>query len=700
MNLSTQELPKEKNSLLSVVNNLTTGLPVKTRLTSISNLQFISKNMHLGQVANALLINRVSINNRRYLGNKYKLGNFIKNIIEKECKNFESFADLFAGTGAVASLFPDKKIITNDILYSNYVCHQTWFGTQEFSVNKIRLFLLTYNMINEKNDNYMSRNFSNTYFSKKVCRNIGFIREDIENSYNNGLLNEREKCILITSLLYAMDKIANTCGHYDAYRKNGELDKKLELCMPEIISSNPENEMYNVDINDVAECITADVVYLDPPYNSRQYCDAYHLLENVARWQKPEVKGIAKKLDRTELKSKYCTQNAVKAFEELIQKIDAKYIVLSYNNMAEKGDGRSNAKISDKDIMRILKSKGKVKVFSQKHKAFSAGKSSIDDNSERLFVCTVFKSKNLPVIQSPLNYTGGKFKLLKQILPYFPQKIDKFVDLFCGGCNVGINVNADKIIFNDINSELINLFKTFMKRKFSIINDIDEIIETYGLSQSELYGYEHYGSNGNNGLAEYNKQNYIKLRENFNNLCEMKDADYYYIMLYVLIIFAFNNQIRFNGSGKFNLPVGKRDFNAKMRKKLVEFIERLDVKNVNFTCADFSNFNINKLTENSLVYLDPPYLITNAAYNESGGWNENDEKRLLLFLDKLNSKNIKFALSNVLRNKNKENNILLEWVEKNKNMYKVINLNYNYNNSSYRAKYRDSVTEEVLIINY
>ena len=331
-----------------------------------------------------------SINNRRYLGNKYKLNNFIQSTISDVCGDFESFADLFAGTGSVASVYMDKHLIVNDILYSNYVCHQTWFGTENFSKTKIANFIKRYNTISVSSDNYMSKNYGDTYFSKKNCRKIGFIREDIEKNYKNSSLNNREKCILITSLLYAMDKIANTCGHYDAYRKNGELDRNLELQMPKIEKSNIKNEIYNEDINNLVKIISADIVYLDPPYNSRQYCDAYHLLENVARWEKPKVIGVAKKMDRTALKSDYCTISATRAFEDLIKNIKAKYIVLSYNNMANKGNDRSNAKLSDEDILRILSAKGKVQQFSQDYKAFSTGKSNIEENAERLFVCQCF----------------------------------------------------------------------------------------------------------------------------------------------------------------------------------------------------------------------------------------------------------------------------------------------------------------------
>ena len=128
-------------------------------------------------------------------------------------------------------------------------------------------------------------------------------------------------------------------------------------------------------------------MYLDPPYNSRQYCDAYHVLENVARWEKPKVFGVAKKMDRTALKSAYCTREATQAFADLIEKINARYILLSYNNMENKGNERSNAKLADTDIMRILGKKGEVLVFEEDYKAFTTGKSNIQDNAERLFLC-------------------------------------------------------------------------------------------------------------------------------------------------------------------------------------------------------------------------------------------------------------------------------------------------------------------------
>lgn len=331
-----------------------------------------------------------SINSRRYLGNKYKLLPFITKVVSEECSDIETVADIFAGTGAVSSAFKDKTIITNDLMYSNYICNYAWFGAETYNPEKIIEYVVNYNAKKKCVENYMTRNFAGTYFSKEDCSKIGYIRENIERNYKRDKLNKRERAILITSLLYAMDKIALTCGHYDSYRKGVSFEDSLELYVPLVDVKNNQNQCFNEDANNLVKRIEADLVYIDPPYNSRQYCDTYHLLENVARWEKPEVFGIAKKMDRNGMKSKYCTIGATKAFETLINDIKAKYILLSYNNMAEKGNCRSNAKISDTDIMRILQKKGVVKVFEESYKAFTAGKSDISENVERLFLCTCF----------------------------------------------------------------------------------------------------------------------------------------------------------------------------------------------------------------------------------------------------------------------------------------------------------------------
>lgn len=331
-----------------------------------------------------------NINNRRYLGNKFKLLDFIKKVVSDSCRNVNVVADLFAGTGAVAYGFAENKtVITNDILYSNFICNYAWLSPEVYRRELVSQIIVDYNNVVVRSSNYMSRNFADTYFSKRDCRKIGFIREDIERKFKAGEINFKEKTILVMCLIYAMDRIAKTCGHYDAYRQHVEFDEQLELkipCLPQNIREG--NQCFNEDINKLVRQVNCDLLYLDPPYNSRQYCDAYHLLENVARWQKPKLDGVAKKMDRSNLKSDYCTRKAANAFEDLVLNANARYILLSYNNMKEKGNNRSNARISDEDIVRILQKKGNVQIFEQNYRAFSTGKSDIQDNKERLFLCT------------------------------------------------------------------------------------------------------------------------------------------------------------------------------------------------------------------------------------------------------------------------------------------------------------------------
>lgn len=357
-------------------------------LIEIENLMR-SKREHKSQKRIIESDKRLYINNRRYLGSKQKLIPFIISVIKEECGDFKVFSDIFGGTGVVADSFNSskKKIIVNDLLYSNYLAYQTWFGVGEYNPNKVLKLIKEFNNFKTDKKNYVSKNFGGAYFSEENAIKIGAIREEIERISNE--LTERERAILITSLLYAMDKVANTCGHYDAYRKKMDSYQNLELLMPYIQDNkNKMNEIYRLDANELVRNIKSDITYIDTPYNSRQYSDAYHLPENIAEWKKPKVEGVAKKMvDREKIKSKYCTNKAPEAFDDLIQNIDSKFIIISYNNMAEKGNGRSNAKISDEEILNSLRNRGTVNVFDTDFQYFTTGKTKLQDHKERLFVC-------------------------------------------------------------------------------------------------------------------------------------------------------------------------------------------------------------------------------------------------------------------------------------------------------------------------
>lgn len=302
--------------------------------------------------------------------------------------------------------------------------------------------------------------------------------------------------------------------------------------------------------------------------------------------------------------------------------------------------------------------------------------------------------------KSPINYTGNKYRLLEQYKKYFPKEVNNFVDLFTGGATVSINLKAKRIVAIDNNKYVINLLNYLKKQDYDIIiSKIEKMIEKYNLSNSYKYGYSHYKEyvKGNNGLKKYNEIGYNMLKNDFNKL-KNKNTDKANLMLYLLMIYGFNNDMRFNARGEFNLPTGKTDMNKNNRIKLKEYIEVCKTKNIEFVKSDYQKVNTSYLGIDDFVYADPPYLITDAVYNETSGWNEKNEEELLRYLDELNNKKIKFALSNVLEKEERENIILKNWIKKNN--YFIYDIQYHYRSSSYNKKNRNGKEREVLITNY
>lgn len=286
----------------------------------------------------------------------------------------------------------------------------------------------------------------------------------------------------------------------------------------------------------------------------------------------------------------------------------------------------------------------------------------------------------LPPVRSPLNYIGGKFKLLPQLLHLFPHNIKTFVDLFCGGCNVGANANAEHVVFNDNLVYLIDLYRYLKEKSPSeVLTHVKERIKEFNLSLTNSTGY-------------------LNLRELYNSSRNPLD-------LFVLVAFSFNHQIRFNTSHLFNNPFGKdrSSFNPTMEKNLMAFIERLHIISCEFVSNNFDQFDFSNLSKDDFVYCDPPYLITTGTYNDGKrgftGWGINEERTLLSILNGLNDNGVKFALSNVLTHKGKENSTLIEWAADNN--FIIHHLTKNYANSSYHTSDRRlDASDEVLITNY
>lgn len=327
-----------------------------------------------------------SISNRRYTGSKYKLLDWLEELILKNCEG-ESFFDVFAGTGVVSARMSShyKEIIINDFLFSNEIIYKAFYGQGKYGDEIIQQYKEQFQEINVDNlgDNYFSINFGGKYFSNNDAKLIGEIREEIEK--RRSVLNDREYCILLASLVYSMDKVANTVGHYDAYRKVGNIDDRFVY---QLINPDKDSDkfcIYRMDANELAKKITADIAFIDPPYNSRQYSRFYHVLENIVQWKKPELAGTALK-PQTENMSDYCRSNAPEVFADLIKNINVKYIVVTYNNTYNSKSSSSKNKITLEEISRILSEKGETKVFEKNHQCFNAGKTEFDNHKEFVFI--------------------------------------------------------------------------------------------------------------------------------------------------------------------------------------------------------------------------------------------------------------------------------------------------------------------------
>lgn len=332
---------------------------------------------------------RFNIENRRYIGSKYKISKWIKKIIQENTYG-ETFFDVFAGTGIISKemLGEYKNIIINDFLYSNNIIYKAFFDSVDYDNELLNRKCLEYNSIinNVYDDNYFVDNYGNKFFSNNDAKIIGEIRERIAIDKD---LNDDERSILIASLLYSLDKIANTVGHYEAYRKKVNIQDKFTFILINPIDTAGKNiKIYREDANELVKNVKTDVAFIDPPYNSRQYSRFYHLLEVVSKWDKPKLEGVAMK-PKPENMSDYCKTKAPDAFNELINNIDAKYIVVTYNNTYNSKSSSSRNKISHEQILKTLNNVGITKIFEKNHKFFNAGKTNLANHKEFVFVTEV-----------------------------------------------------------------------------------------------------------------------------------------------------------------------------------------------------------------------------------------------------------------------------------------------------------------------
>lgn len=663
------------------------------------------------------------IQNRRYTGCKYKLMGWIRELILEKCEG-DSFFDVFGGTGTVTNSMIDsyKKYILNDFLFSNEIVYKGFFLQEEYDEDKLIHIKEEYNNINADvlKENYVSENFGDKFFRHIDAKVIGFIREDIQNKLDTKLINNKEYCILIASLLYSLDRCANTVGHYDAYIKGKQIRTQFifDLINPIKLGKNQEIKIVREDANKLSRNVKANIAFIDPPYNSRQYSRFYHVLENITQWKKPTLTGVALKPEPENM-SEYCRNVAPKVFKDLIQNLDVNYIVVTYNNNYSSKSSSSRNKITLEEIEEILSTRGETTRYEQSYRYFNTGKTKLDDHKEIVFITKVKKEKKKNIlktditknrngklknkitkdnsskkniIRSPFFYVGDKYKLMHQINDLIPKNVSQYIEPFVGGGSSAINSLGSEYILNDIDGYVIKLHEELIKyvdKPEDLFDKLFKLIDYYGLSCSfrgivvpdelkKQYVKTYY--------AKYNKEAYNKMRDDFN---ESKCIT----LLYLLIIYGFNHMIRFNSSGKFNLPVGNVDFNKNVYKALNDYLDFMKNNKVKFYNKDYQEFLLSlKIDKDAYVFLDPPYLISMSEYNKL--WNEEKERELCEFLDQLNDRGVKFGITNLISHKGRENTTFKKWSEK----YIVHLISSNYISFNDNTIKKDSI--EVFVTNY
>ncbi|MDD7317936.1 MAG: Dam family site-specific DNA-(adenine-N6)-methyltransferase [Prevotella sp.] len=297
------------------------------------------------------------------------------------------------------------------------------------------------------------------------------------------------------------------------------------------------------------------------------------------------------------------------------------------------------------------------------------------------------------IVRSPLFYVGDKYKLVGEIKTHLPKKINRFIEPFVGGGSVFMNIDAGCFLLNDIDANVISIHKMlcgYVGHKEDFYREFFSLVEKYNLSLSykeNIVPDELKKAYPKTYFAKYNKEAYVKLREDFNK-GNVKD----FMMLYALLIYGFNRMLRFNKKGDFNLPVGDVDFNQNTYNALEDYFKLLEKKTVEWSSMDFVDFLVSvDYAENDLIYLDPPYLITSSEYNKL--WNYDKEQAMLSLLDSLDARHVRFAISNVTHYRGNVNEAFQKWSKK-YNTYPIKSNYISFNDNTIKK------FNEVLVTNF
>lgn len=617
----------------------------------------------------------------RYIGNKESMVEEIDSFIESRVESEEPLTlfDAFCGTGAVSDRLKNKfNLIINDNLKWATVytagrlyapsCHFERLGFDPFA------FL---NQSDEKVQGFIYKNYAPTessrmYFTPENAARIDYFRKQIEEWYKNKLLSEAEYMLLLASLVESVSRVSNTAGVYGAFLKkwDGRALKPIEFIKPAYNACDSLNiKIYNDKTENIISDVKCDILYLDPPYTQNQYGTQYHLLETLILNDHPSVSKVTGSRPVMPMRSDWSKEyKAHILLDKIIANTTARYVVMSYNN-----DGL----MSKEYIEAVMKRYGKPETYCCKKISYKKYQNWKSQNHKEHFEYLFFVEKKDPadvVYESPLNYIGSKARVIPAIRENLPSDIDDFIDAFGGGFNVGINIRSESVVYNEYNHFVKELIESFWQYDtFSYIVYMKKMIRRFELEPGR-------------------KDAYLNVRDYYNSLPEDKRDPR---LLLVVILYSFQQQIRFNSNHGFNNPVGMRWFNDNLLEKLISFSRRIKKLNVCFSCADYTDTFRYVDDGHTFVYLDPPYMLTNGSYNDGKrgfkGWDVSQEAALFEFLDKLNHEGSRFMLSYVLEHKGKVNQNLVNWTQD--NHYHIIELGDILGISGSRRK-------EILVTNY
>lgn len=587
----------------------------------------------------------------RFIGNKELITEEIKALLEKKGLSDRglTFFDAFSGTGAVSdALKGHYNLVVNDMLNWSVSYTRGRIMGSECTFEQLGFDpFVHFNNSTEISKGFFYNNYSQggserMYFSVENAGRIDFFRQTIQQWKDSGLLNENEFCLLMASLIESVSTVANIAGVYGAFLKHWDSRALKPIEFKKVgfkDIKSLDSRFLSAKIEEIIEDVDCDILYIDPPYTQNQYGTQYHILETLTLNDKPSISKITGSRSTTPMRSDWSKDyKSHILFDRILAKTKAKYVLFSYSK-----DGF----MSKSFIEASMKRYGKVETFlCQKilYKKYTNFKSRAnEDHFEYLFFIEKKPSAEVTYV-SPLNYIGSKAKMAAYLKSVLPANLQTFLDIFGGGFNVGINVEANKIVYNDINHFVSALVESFRScDTYQYILFLKRMIKRFALEPKDAAAYK-------------------KIRDYYNSFpVEKRDPK----LLYAVILYGFNQQIRFNADHDFNNPVGMRWFNDKVLEKMISFSRVIKEKNVVFESRDYADVVYSE-TGDTFLYFDPPYMLTTGAYNDGkrgfNGWNESTEERFFKIIEDIDLHENLFMISYVLEHKQKINRKLCEWI--------------------------------------